>query len=179
MVGDQREIQLGGAPAVDAPGNRAGIGDDPRNLLRPQPRARERGPRGRLLVVLERDHVEQLQNAVQRRQGAGQILDEQQLEQPLADLGAERLRVDACGRIVERPDGHVKRAALGQQRGDLVGLRAVAERAGGVERVGHERRQLDVGFRQRLRLPAELQKQRLEGLRSSRRRPPRRAARAT
>ena len=91
-------------------------------------------------------------------------MDEEQLEEPLAELGQELGGVDARGRLAQAAERGVERPGLLEQCCDLLRLRRVAERAQGVELLGGMLTELRVGGRERLRLPAEPEEEGLEAV---------------
>ena len=128
VPGDPVEEEVVRAPPVDAGEQRRRVGEDLTDHLEAQAVVDETGSgRGRRLV-LALDDAEGGERVVHGRDHDREVVDEQQLEDPLGQIGEELVGLDSGGRGVEVVEGPVHAGRGVEQCEHLLDLRIVAQR---------------------------------------------------
>ena len=155
LTGDEREVEVRGAPPVDPLRYQPGVGGDVRQLVEPEARLDVKGTPRYLLVRRLDDDAEGAQERGRARLGGRQVVNDEQFEDPFPDVGEEGRGVDPAGRGADRGDRLVERAGLLKQphRGvDAAGRLQGLQRGGDVAGLRGERAPLR---REGLGVPAQ------------------------
>ena len=164
VPGDPVEEQVVGAPPVDAGEQRRRVGEDLTEHLEAQAVLDEaRSGRGGR-VVLALDDAEGGERVEHRRDRDREVVDEQQLEDPLREIGEELVGLDSGRRGVEVVEGPVHAGGGVEQREHLLDLRVVAQRVDRDQARVDRRRERGVRRGKVLGVPAQPEHERAEPL---------------